>query len=53
MIISKNKITNANDSINLLLPGTEYGPKCINIPILASSYQEGSGLESKLVQFGS
>ena len=34
------------------IPGTAYGPKCIKIPILASSYQSGNGLESKLSQSG-
>ena len=39
-----------NLSINL--PGTEYGPQTIKIPILASSNQLGNGLESRLFQLG-
>ena len=50
-------VTNKNDIIQLFcdeytIPGTAYGPKCIKIPILASSYQSGNGLESKLSQSG-
>ena len=34
------------------MSGTEYGPKTMKMPILASSNQAGNGLESKLFQSG-
>ena len=48
LLFSWKPITNL--SINL--PGTEYGPQTIKIPIFASSNQLGKGLESRLFQSG-